>query len=169
MALDAAPPSRAWHTPALAALLCVLTLGVFAPVLGHEWLNYDDDIYITGNPALQLGLSSEGIAWAFSTFYGANWFPLTWLSWLADYQLHGLDPRAFHATKSPAPAAPTPGLMASGSPLRPEPRGSTVPGKHRRPSREPSSDPATRRRPRWCTRPAPAEAARPSSSCEFRS
>ncbi len=71
---------------------------VFAPTLGHEWLNYDDDVYITANPALGLGLSPAGVGWAFTTFHGANWFPLTWLSWLVDFELFGLEPAGFHAT-----------------------------------------------------------------------
>ncbi len=82
----------------VAAGLAVLAAGVFAPTLGHEWLNYDDDVYITANPGLALGLSPAGIGWAFSTFHGANWFPLTWLSWLVDAELFGLDPAGFHAT-----------------------------------------------------------------------
>jgi tetratricopeptide (TPR) repeat protein len=80
------------------AVLVALVLAVFAPALGFAWLDYDDDIYLTANPQLQLGLSPAGVAWAFTTFHGANWFPLTWLSWLLDYELFGLSAPAFHAT-----------------------------------------------------------------------
>jgi tetratricopeptide (TPR) repeat protein len=85
-------------TIALGVSLCALTLAVFLPVLDHAWLNYDDDIYITNNSDLLRGLTRDGVAWAFSTFHGANWFPLTWLSWMLDYEIHGLDPAGFHAT-----------------------------------------------------------------------
>ena len=78
--------------------LALLAAAVFAPMRGHEWLVYDDDLYITANPALRLGWSAEGVAWAFSTFHGANWFPLTWLSWMLDYDLFGLDAPAFHTS-----------------------------------------------------------------------
>jgi tetratricopeptide (TPR) repeat protein len=78
--------------------LAALTLVVFWSMRQHAWLNYDDDIYITSNPYLSLGWSAEGVRWAFTTFHGANWFPLTWLSWMLDYELHGLDPSAFHTT-----------------------------------------------------------------------
>jgi Tfp pilus assembly protein PilF len=81
----------------LGAGLVALAVVVFAATLDHAWLNYDDDVYITGNPALREGLTSKGVAWAFTTFHGANWFPLTWLSWLLDYELYGLSPRGFHA------------------------------------------------------------------------
>ena len=36
--------------------------------------------------------------WAFATFQGANWFPLTRLSWMLDAELFGVDAVAFHAT-----------------------------------------------------------------------
>lgn len=93
--------------PLLALGLAALAVLVFWPALGHEWLNYDDDLYVTANPQILLGWSFDGIAWAFSTFHGANWFPLTWLSWLLDYELVGLDPRGFHATSLLLHAAAT--------------------------------------------------------------
>ncbi|MBW1684428.1 MAG: hypothetical protein JRS35_05125 [Deltaproteobacteria bacterium] len=78
--------------------LAALTMAVFWSMRQNAWLNYDDDIYITSNPSLTLGWSAEGLRWAFTTFHGANWFPLTWLSWMLDFELHGLDPSAFHTT-----------------------------------------------------------------------
>ena len=86
------------RTTLLAVGLVLLCAAVFAPMLGHEWLLYDDDLYITANPSLRLGWSWDGIAWAFSSFRGANWFPLTWLSWMLDYEIFGLDSAGFHAT-----------------------------------------------------------------------
>jgi tetratricopeptide (TPR) repeat protein len=84
---------------ALIALgLAALVAGVYWPVRGHAWLNYDDDVYITANPNLTLGLSPGGVAWAFTTLHGANWFPLTWLSWMLDFDRSGLDPSGFHTT-----------------------------------------------------------------------
>ena len=47
---------------------------------------------------MQAGLTRESVVWAFTTFHGANWFPLTWLSWMLDAELYGLSPRGFHAT-----------------------------------------------------------------------
>jgi type IV pilus biogenesis/stability protein PilW len=83
---------------AVAALLCAATLVVYHPVLGHAFVNYDDDLYITRNAALRLGLSLDGLRWAFTSTHGANWFPLTRLSWLADYEMFGLSAPAFLAT-----------------------------------------------------------------------
>ena len=81
-----------------AAAVAVAAILLYLPALGHQFLNYDDDLYLTRNPHLRLGLSRAGLAWAFTTDHGANWFPLTWLSWLLDYRIWGLDPRGFHLT-----------------------------------------------------------------------
>lgn len=83
---------------ATALALGILVAAVYWPARQHEWLNYDDDVYVTARPEISLGLSREGVAWAFSTLQGSNWFPLTRLSWLLDYELAGLDAKRFHTT-----------------------------------------------------------------------
>ena len=88
-------PSPIGWPAAVAAAAAIL---LYLPSLGHGFLNYDDDLYLTRNPHLRLGLSRAGLAWAFTTGHGANWFPLTWLCWLLDYRIWGLDPRGFHLT-----------------------------------------------------------------------
>jgi len=82
----------------LAALLFALATALYWPIREHAFLNYDDDHYITREPGLALGLGPAGLAWALGSVDGANWFPLTRLSWLLDYTLFGPDPRAFHTT-----------------------------------------------------------------------
>ncbi len=77
-------------------LLSVAAL--YAPVRGHAFLNYDDDYYVSENPALARGLSWEGIGWALGSTRGANWFPLTRLSFLAEQDLHGLSAAGVHTT-----------------------------------------------------------------------
>jgi tetratricopeptide (TPR) repeat protein len=78
--------------------LVALTVLAYLPVFQNEFVNYDDDYYIFQNPYLRLGLTPEGLTWAFTESYGANWYPLTQLSLLLDYQLFGPSPAAFHAT-----------------------------------------------------------------------
>jgi tetratricopeptide (TPR) repeat protein len=77
-------------TAALAAALVVLVAIVFAQLRTHQFLNYDDPIYVTENETVQRGLTAEGIAWAFTSF-DFNWHPLTWLTHMADVELFGLD------------------------------------------------------------------------------
>jgi tetratricopeptide (TPR) repeat protein len=90
--------SSLWRRPGAVALaLAVATLLVYLPVFQNELVNYDDDYYISQNPNVRLGLSPEGLSWAFTTSYGANWYPVTWISVLLDYELFGMSARAFHA------------------------------------------------------------------------
>ena len=70
--------------------LSLVTLGVYAQVLSHQFINFDDDNYIWANPMVIAGLTAHGFTWAFTTFHAANWHPLTWLSHMADSQLFGL-------------------------------------------------------------------------------
>jgi tetratricopeptide (TPR) repeat protein len=86
-----------WRRPELVALaLALATVLVYLPVFQNELVDYDDDYYISQNPYLKLGLSAEGLKWAFTESYGANWYPLTWLSLMLDYELFGLSAAAFH-------------------------------------------------------------------------
>lgn len=82
----------------VAGALVLLVLAVFWPSRRYDWLNYDDPVYVTANPGVLQGLSAEGVRWAFTTTHGANWFPLTWLSWQADVERAGLDRSAFATT-----------------------------------------------------------------------
>jgi Tfp pilus assembly protein PilF len=87
-----------WSGPTAGSLLVLLVLLLWWPATGGEFLTWDDDLYVTANPAVGGGLSGRGIAWAFGTFHAANWHPLTWLSHMADVSLFGPDPRGHHLT-----------------------------------------------------------------------
>src|SRR5437879_218498 len=83
--------------PLVILLLVVLTTATFWPVLSCQFVNYDDNNYVTANPQIRQGLTSDGVAWAFNTSHASNWHPLTWLSLMLDYQLFGDNPRGYHA------------------------------------------------------------------------
>ncbi len=91
-------PPRPGRDALLATAVALLSLAVFWPIRDHAFLNYDDDHYIGRSPGLALGFGPAGLVWAATSFDGANWFPLTRLSWMLDRALFGLDPRAFHTT-----------------------------------------------------------------------
>jgi tetratricopeptide (TPR) repeat protein len=78
--------------------LFALTAAAFAGVLGNDFVNYDDHLYVTQNPQVQGGLSWDGVRWAFTTMHAANWHPLCWLSLQLDAQFYGLRPWGFHLT-----------------------------------------------------------------------
>ena len=83
---------RGVHLVVCGALLLV-TGWVFQESLGHGFVPYDDDRYVTANRLLQQG----GWAWMWRP-YEHNWIPLTWLSLSLDHRLAGLDPFAYHLT-----------------------------------------------------------------------
>ncbi|MCH2606581.1 MAG: tetratricopeptide repeat protein [Nitrospinales bacterium] len=73
--------------------LVISTLAVYWQVKDHEFINYDDNRYITENGHVQAGLTGESIVWAFTTSYASNWHPMTWLSHMLDYELYGDRPK----------------------------------------------------------------------------
>ncbi len=75
----------------IAVGLVAVTLAVYSQVLTHQFIGFDDDVYITSNQMVMGGLTLKGIAWAFTTFESANWHPLTWLSHMLDYQIFGMN------------------------------------------------------------------------------
>jgi hypothetical protein len=76
--------------------LVVLTFAVYGQMIGHGFISFDDDSYITQNPMVQRGLSMDGLVWAFSSPHVYNWHPLTWLSHMVDVQLFGLNAGGHH-------------------------------------------------------------------------
>ena len=72
-------------------ILVLLLLFVFAQVRQHNFLSFDDDLYVTQNQQVQNGLTIQGVKWAFTSFHASNWHPVTWLSHMADCQFFGLD------------------------------------------------------------------------------
>ena len=86
------------HRLCIAAVLAIVTAIAFAPVVGHEFLAFDDPLYVTDNLNVTRGLTFEGLKWAFSEFHSANWHPLTWLSHMFDCQLFGLNPVGHHVS-----------------------------------------------------------------------
>jgi Flp pilus assembly protein TadD len=80
----------------LALALVALIAIVFAPVAWHGFVNFDDPQYVSENPFVTGGLTTRGIAWAFTSGYAGNWHPLTWMSHMLDVQVFGLRPGAHH-------------------------------------------------------------------------
>jgi tetratricopeptide (TPR) repeat protein len=68
------------------------------PVLSFGFVRFDDPTYVTENPHIVNGLTWSNIQWAFTSGYGANWHPITWLSHMLDVQLFGFDGGAHHLT-----------------------------------------------------------------------
>src|SRR5437867_2518380 len=70
--------------------LAVVTFGIYAQLIGHRFITFDDPTYIQENPMVNRGVTLAGLAWAFTTFYAGNWHPLTWIAHMIDSQLFGM-------------------------------------------------------------------------------
>jgi len=92
----AAGSNDRWLTLAIHAFLAAIIWFVFGQTLRHEFVNFDDTTYVLENPQVARGLTTDGIAWAFTHVHGSNWHPVTWLSHMLDSQLYGLTPKGHH-------------------------------------------------------------------------
>ena len=74
-------------------LLVVATLAVYWQVLDNDFVNYDDDMYVTENIRVHKGVTFDNLTWTVTSTDASNWHPLTWISHMIDCQLYGLNPR----------------------------------------------------------------------------
>ncbi len=79
----------------LAVLLAAATIALYSSVLGHRFVVWDDQEYVTANAHIR-SLNWSTVKWAFTATYASNWHPLTWLSHALDYQLFALNPLGHH-------------------------------------------------------------------------
>ncbi len=89
---------RWWPDFWIGLLLLAATVAVYSQVRHYDFVNYDDPQYVVKNAHVQAGLTAGGLLWALTSFEAANWFPLTWLSHMADYQFFGPDSGWHHLT-----------------------------------------------------------------------
>ena len=80
----------------LCAGLAIVTFAVYWPVHNHQFVYYDDNVYVTENQTIHSGPTWQNIKWAFTTGYASNWHPLTWLSLMLDSELFSVKPGPMH-------------------------------------------------------------------------
>ena len=79
-------------------LLAGITWSVFGQTLGHEFVNFDDDLYVYDAHEISGGITINGIQAAFTHLQAHNWHPLTTISHMLDCQLYGLKAGGHHFT-----------------------------------------------------------------------
>jgi tetratricopeptide (TPR) repeat protein len=92
----AADRRKWWVCLALAAAVVI----AYSGVVHLGFVEYDDNQYIYENPAIQHGLNSASLQWAFTTNWAANWHPLTWFVLIIDYSLFGANPVGYHVANA---------------------------------------------------------------------
>ena len=77
-------------------LVAIAVITVYWPLQDYQFINFDDDLYITQNKNVKRGLTVEGIRWAFRFNDKGYWQPATWISHMMDCELFGLNPAWHH-------------------------------------------------------------------------
>ena len=77
-------------------VLIVSSFMAFSPIEANDFINFDDNGYITENVQVQQGINLQTIKWALTTTYFSYWHPLTWLSHMLDWRLFGADASRHH-------------------------------------------------------------------------
>jgi tetratricopeptide (TPR) repeat protein len=83
---------------AVCIFLTAIVWLVFAQTLRHEFINFDDNVYVYDNTEVSRGLTVEGLKWLVTHSHAHLWHPLTTLSHMLDCQFYGLRPGGHHFT-----------------------------------------------------------------------
>jgi protein O-mannosyl-transferase len=81
----------------ISAFIFILTMMTYVNAVNADFVNWDDDTYITENPLVR-SLSPASIAQIFSTTHFYAWIPLTLLSHAIDVAVWGMNPKGHHLT-----------------------------------------------------------------------
>jgi Tfp pilus assembly protein PilF len=90
--------SNHWKTALMVVLLFAITFWIFWPATGYDFLNFDDDRYVSGNQVVRQGLTPESVKWAFRSVYESYWLPVMWLSYMTDTAIFGTEAFGYHFT-----------------------------------------------------------------------
>jgi tetratricopeptide (TPR) repeat protein len=88
-----------WMPALICTALVILTFITFWQLKDCSFVNYDDSMYVYENTYVQSGLNWDSVKQAFSfelAKLSGHWHPVTWLSWMLDYQFFGLNATAYH-------------------------------------------------------------------------
>jgi tetratricopeptide (TPR) repeat protein len=94
---DEHTPSWPFADAGICAALILAAVLVYIPATHFGFIGFDDPYYVTANMYVRGGLTLHGLYWALTSFQPDNWFPLTRLSHMLDYQLFGLNGPWHHA------------------------------------------------------------------------
>lgn len=82
----------------LALSLLLATVLAYWPATRFGFSSLDDGGYVFQNPLVTGGLTLGAVRRAFASPHLGYWIPATWLSYMVDVELGGLDPFVFHRT-----------------------------------------------------------------------
>jgi len=94
----AAGRAQAGWVCAVCGLLLLAVGLVFGQTVRHEFIGFDDQVYVYENPHVTPGLTLSGLRWALTDGPFGEWYPLTALSHMLDCQLYGVKPGGHYLT-----------------------------------------------------------------------
>jgi tetratricopeptide (TPR) repeat protein len=81
---------------AFLVLVIILVLAAYWPIQHYDFIDFDDNLYITENARIKAGLTWENVLWTLEDVHAGYWQPLSWLSLMLDYTLYGLHAPSYH-------------------------------------------------------------------------
>ena len=90
--------ARTWWVWAVCGFLLLAVGLVFGQTVRHEFIAFDDNLFVYDNPHVTPGLTLSGLWWALTDGPLGDWYPLTGVSHMLDCQLYGLNPGGHHLT-----------------------------------------------------------------------
>jgi protein O-mannosyl-transferase len=89
----------------VAAMLTTVVSIIYLQVQSFGFISLDDPQYVSANPMVLGGLTSDSIKWAFAFNSSFYWHPLTWMSHMLDVEMFGPEPGAHHLVNAVLHAA----------------------------------------------------------------
>src|SRR4030095_16888371 len=89
---------KAFTIPAVAIVIAGMVWLVFGQTVNYPFVNFDDPGYVYQQPQINAGLTLHGIRWAFTHLPSPNWYPLTNISHMIEYQFYGANAGRYHLT-----------------------------------------------------------------------
>ena len=90
--------ARTYWIWAICGFLLLAVGLVYGQTVRHEFLGFDDNVFIYENPHVTPGLTLSGLWWALTDGTLGEWYPLSALSHMLDCQLYGLNPAGHFLT-----------------------------------------------------------------------
>jgi protein O-mannosyl-transferase len=98
MGLGRSPWRQRWLSFLICLFLALIVWAVFGQTRHYAFVNYDDDRLVYQNAATTQGLSLNGAVRAFTHVNAQEWYPLTSISHMLDWQLYGSKAGGHHLT-----------------------------------------------------------------------
>lgn len=89
-------PVKKYTIITISFFLTIALCFIYLQVIDYQFINFDDEQYVTENIHVISGLNLNNIEWAFTSTYASNWHPLTWISHMMDVYLFGINPGIHH-------------------------------------------------------------------------